>query len=96
MKLLPLIAAAGLAFIAPAAVSTAAAAPASVSAPAAALAAAPAQTRVRVSVGEQRRYQRRHHGRRHHARRGYWRNDCRTTWRNHRRVRVCHRVRGWR
>lgn len=29
-------------------------------------------------------------------RRAYWRTVCRTQWRNHRRVRVCRKVRAWR
>ena len=94
MKLLPLIAAAGLAFLTPTAAS-AAVAPAE--APISATSTV-AQTHVRVSVGDQRRHTtRRHYGRRgHNARRAYWRRDCRTTWRRGHRVRVCNRVRGWR
>jgi polyisoprenoid-binding protein YceI len=31
-----------------------------------------------------------------HGRRAYWRKVCTTKWRNHHRVRVCRKVRGWR
>jgi hypothetical protein len=46
---------------------------------------------VRVVVDTRRGYQHRRHGRRAH-----YRKDCRTTWRHHRRVRTCRRVRSWR
>jgi hypothetical protein len=49
---------------------------------------------VRVVVEERRGYQHRRHGR--HARKAHWRKVCRTTWRNHRRVKNCRRVRYWR
>jgi Spy/CpxP family protein refolding chaperone len=53
----------------------------------AAPAAAPASVAQHVTV----RINDRHHGMRgrHHG----WRNQCTTTWRHHRRVRTCHRVR---
>ena len=97
MKLFPLIAAAGLACIAPAAAS-ASVVPAE--APIAASSSPLVQTRVRISVGQDRRYDRgyhrRHHYRRHHARKAYWRRNCRTYWRHGERHRVCNRVRYWR
>ncbi|MEZ0244727.1 MAG: hypothetical protein ACAH11_15245 [Sphingomonas sp.] len=89
MKLFPLIAAAGLAFIAPTAAS-ASVVPAE--APIAASSAPYAQTSVRISVGDQRR----HHYRRHDRRRSYWRRNCRSYWRHGHRVRDCRRVRYWR
>ena len=90
MRLLPLIAAAGLAFIAPSAAS-ASVAPAE--APITASSSSPfAQTHVRISVGDQRR----HGARRHHGRKAYWRRTCRKTWRHGRRINNCRRVQYWR
>ena len=85
MKIFPLIAAAAVAFVAmPAAAS---AAPVSApSAPAALVASVAVGQSVHVRIGD----------RRHHGRRAYWRRTCTTKWRNHHRVRVCRRVRGWR
>lgn len=90
MKLFPLIAAAGLAFIAPTAAS-ASVAPAE--APISASSSPLAQTHVRISVGDQRRHGARRH---HNSRRAAWRRTCRTTWRHGHRVRSCQRVRYWR
>jgi hypothetical protein len=98
MKLFALVAAAGLAFVAPAASASAAPAKAPI---AAATATAPAQTHVRISVGDQRHYQRHyqrrgHHWRRNHMRHASWRRVCTTHWRHHHRVRTCRNVRYWR
>lgn len=97
MKLIPLIAAAGLAFMVPG-VASASVVPAE--APISASATSPQQTHVRISVGQDRRYHRgydqRRHYRRHHARKAYWRRDCRSYWRHGERHRVCKRVRHWR
>lgn len=90
MRFFPLIAAAGLACIAPGAAS-ASVVPAE--APISATASGPlAQTSVRISVGDQRR----HHYRRHHARKAYWRRSCRTYWRHGERYKSCRRVRAYR
>ncbi len=81
MKIFPLIAAAAVAFVVPAAAS---AAPAP-SAPAAAVASVLVGQSIHVRIGD-----------RHHGRHAYWRTVCRTTWRNHHRARTCTRVRAWR
>ena len=97
MRFLPFIAVAGLALVVPGAAS-ASVAPAE--APISATATGPLQAHVRISVGQDRHYDRgydqRRHYRRHHERRSYWRRNCRTYWRHGERHRVCKRVRYWR
>ncbi|MES2444729.1 MAG: hypothetical protein V4574_18050 [Pseudomonadota bacterium] len=82
MKIFPLIAAAAVALVMPAAAS---AAPAP-SAPAALVASAVATQSVRVSINDQRRG---------HGRRAHWRRVCTNKWRHGHRVRTCRRVRSW-